>query len=477
MSIYATLIGIIAGICLGYGILFLFVGLRRRQYKQLNLLFALFAFAYAGTLLMGIWYRGQTSVEAYLAISRWDGIFIATAFIALNWYVATYTAVFPKRYLWTITAVITLSVLGAMFTPTLSYANMPTLDTIPLPWNEQVNTLIGEENIWGILFLLAQLFTLGFIIYAGIRQYKRGERKPALVLLGGMAWFIFALFYEILAEAGLLIYIPLAESGFLGIAIALSLQRANAVIKTEEALANSQSQLETVLAQRTTELAEVQSQLIEQAQETAVIAERSRLARDLHDVVTQILFSINLIAMSLPRLWERDPDMATRSTAELQRLTRGALAEMRILLRELRPQTIVTTDLAILLTQLGHGLSARHDIPVEVDVCKTCKLPEEAHVALYRIAQEAMNNIAKHAEATQVWLELKEEETAVTLTIRDNGQGFAINEVSSNHMGLDIMQERAQEINADLTIDSTPGQTTVTVHWIPTSAKENHHAR
>ncbi len=89
MTVYAAQTGVFAGICLGYGILFLFVGLRRRQNKQLNLLFALFALAYTGTLLLGIWYRSQTSVEAFLAISRWDGIFIATAFITLNWYVAT----------------------------------------------------------------------------------------------------------------------------------------------------------------------------------------------------------------------------------------------------------------------------------------------------------------------------------------------------------------------------------------------------
>jgi len=99
------------------------------------------------------------------------------------------------------------------------------------------------------------------------------------------------------------------------------------------------------------------------------------------------------------------------------------------------------------------------------------------HVALYRIAQEAMNNIAKHAEATQVWLTLEGKETAVSLTIRDNGQGFAVNKVSTNHMGLDIMQERAQGIHAILTIDSTPKQgTTIFVRWQLSPSKENNDA-
>ncbi|MCP4360440.1 MAG: hypothetical protein GY796_20720 [Chloroflexi bacterium] len=439
MSIYATIIGTIAGICLGYAILYLFIGLRRSEDKRLNLTFSLFAFAYAGTLLMGIWYRSQTTAVSFLAISRWDGIFVGLAFIALNWYVATYTKVGGKHYLWGITAVFTITVLAAILTPTLIYTEMPTLTTIPLPWNEQVANVAGEENMWGMLLLLAQLVTLGFIIFAGIRQWRRGERQPAALLLAGMLWFIFSLLYEILAEVGLWVYIPFAETGFLGIAIVMSLQMANSVIKTEEALAASQKNLEKIITVRTAELAATQTQLIEQAQETAVAAERNRLARDLHDVVTQILFSINLIAISLPRLWPRDPDMAARSTVELQRLTRGALAEMRILLRELRPQTITTTDLNILLTQLCHGLSARHDIPAEVDACENCDLPEGVHVALYRIAQEAMNNIAKHAEATQVWLRLNREETAVFLSIRDNGQGFAIHEVSSQHMGRDLL--------------------------------------
>ena len=147
MSIYATLIVLIAGICLGYALLYLFVGLRRGQGKRLNLLFALFALGYAGTLLMGIVYRSQTTVEAYLAISCWDGIFIWLAFVALNWYVANYTCVRTTWYLWGITALFTVPIAGAMLTPTLTFAEMPTMVAIPLPWKETVFMLAGEENM------------------------------------------------------------------------------------------------------------------------------------------------------------------------------------------------------------------------------------------------------------------------------------------------------------------------------------------
>ena len=315
MTIYATVIGTIAGICLGYAILYLFVGLRRGEDKRLNLTFALFALGYAGTLLLGIWYRSQTTAAEFLAISRWDGVFIWLAFVALNWYVAEYTGSRSKGYLWGFTAVFTITILAAMLTPTLTFVEMPALTTISLPWNEEVPTLVGEENIWGFLLLLGQLVTLGFIIFAGVRQWRRGERQAALILLGGMSWFIIALLYEILAEAGLFVYIPLAETGFLGIAIALSLQMANSVIKTEEALAASQKNLAGQVAERTAELEEAQAQLIAQAQETAVIEERRRIARDLHDEVTQTVYSASLIAEVLPQVWDRSPEEGRRHAA------------------------------------------------------------------------------------------------------------------------------------------------------------------
>ena len=466
MIIYSALIGVFAGICLGYSILFLFVGLRRHHNKQLNLLFALFAFAYAGTLLMGIWYRGQTSVEAFLAISRWDGVFIALAFISLNWYVATYTSFFPRYYLWGITAVISLSVLGAMLTPTLIYTSMPAMTTIPLPWNEQVNNIVGEENLWGTLLLLSQLFTLGFIIFAGSKQWRRGEQQPALILLGGMAWFIFALFYEILAESGLLVYFPLAESGFLGIAIALSLQRANIVIKTEEALADSQHQLETVLAQRTTELAEAQAQLIEKAQETAVLAERSRIARDLHDAVTQTIYSATLIAEVLPQVWQRNSEEGQRNLVKLRQLVRGALAEMRTMLFELRPMALEKAELDVLLPQLADAFTGRTRIPVEISISGENHLPVDVKLTFYRITQEAFNNIAKHAYATEAALSLHQEEHHAELLISDNGRGFDKDTLPAEAMGLAIMKERAEAIQADFTLTSAQGQgTTLKTSW------------
>ena len=466
MSIYATLVGMIAGICLGYAILYLFVGLRRSEDKRINLYFALFAFGYAGTLLLGIWYRSRTTATDFIRINRWDGIFIWLAFVALNWYVAEYTGVKSKRYQWGITAVFTITILASMLNPTLTFVDMPQLEAIPLPWNERLGSLSGEENVWGVLLLAAQLITLGFIIIAGVRQWRRGRRQAAAVLLGGMSWFIITLLYEILAEVGLFVYIPFAESGFLGIAVALSLQMANSGLKTEKALAASQKNLEALVQERTAELANAQAQLIGQAQETAVFDERQRIARDLHDDVTQTIYSAALITEVLPQVWDRNPDEGKRNLTKLRQLVRGALAEMRTMLFELRPAALETADLDTLLPQLGDALTGRTRIVVDVTIDGQGQPPAEVRIAFYRIAQEAFNNIGKHAKASRVTAGLQQAPDSAVLTIADNGQGFDDRGILTSGMGTEIMGERAEGIGAQLEIKSDPGiGTTLILSW------------
>jgi signal transduction histidine kinase len=197
-----------------------------------------------------------------------------------------------------------------------------------------------------------------------------------------------------------------------------------------------------------------------QAAETAVAAERDRLARELHDAVTQTLFSASLIAEVLPRLWERDPAQAATRLAELRELTRGALAEMRTLLLELRPAALTETSLADLLNQLATGTMGRTRLPVTVRVEGEGALPPEIQVAFYRIAQESLNNVIKHAAATAVSLEFTRHEAAIELAITDDGCGFDPADTQSQSLGLAIMRDRAQQIGATLTIASAPDQGT-----------------
>jgi len=223
------------------------------------------------------------------------------------------------------------------------------------------------------------------------------------------------------------------------------------------------------------------ARLYEQAQELARVKERQRLARDLHDAVTQTLFSASLIAEVLPRIWERNPEEGQRRLEELRELTRGALAEMRTLLLELRPSALVDAALDDLLRQLAESITGRARVPVSVEVEGECALPPEVKVALYRIAQEALNNVAKHAGAGQAAVSLHyippacggDRGGAVELRVSDDGRGFDPQSVPPESLGLGIMRERAEAIGAALNVDSEVGHgTQVVVVWKGTGGEE-----
>ena len=196
------------------------------------------------------------------------------------------------------------------------------------------------------------------------------------------------------------------------------------------------------------------------AEQTAVAAERSRLARDLHDAVTQTLFSASLIAEVIPRIWETDPTEGKQLLTDLRQLTQGALAEMRSLLLELRPATLAELDLNDLLKQLADAFCGRTDIPVELKIDGQLELSPAVQIALYRIAQEALNNIAKHARATSIQVHLKRFDECVELCVTDNGIGFDPTRITPDHFGLKIMRERAENIGAVFSITSFPEQGT-----------------
>jgi signal transduction histidine kinase len=228
------------------------------------------------------------------------------------------------------------------------------------------------------------------------------------------------------------------------------------------------------------------ARLYERAQQLAVVEERSRLARDLHDAVTQTLFSASLIAETLPTLWENDQEEGQALLRDLRQLSRGALAEMRTLLLELRPAALAEASMHDLLHQLGEAVTGRTGVPVAVSVGGSCALPVEVHVALYRIAQEALNNVVKHAHASEVKVDLQCDgfsagaaagaEQSVRLRVSDNGCGFDPLDVPPDHLGLGIIRERAQSIGAAVDIQSKPGQgTEIVALWTAPLQTDNPH--
>jgi two-component system nitrate/nitrite sensor histidine kinase NarX len=220
------------------------------------------------------------------------------------------------------------------------------------------------------------------------------------------------------------------------------------------AFGKEEQRLFTALAQRAA-LAIKQAQLQDQAQQAAVFEERQRLARDLHDAVTQTLFSASIVAEVIPRLWEKDPDIGRNRLEILRELTKGALAEMRTLLIELRPAAIAEADLVELMRQLAESTIGRARIPVDLHVDGECDLSPEVKVVIYRIAQEALNNVAKHSNATRAAIHLGCEQQKVELTTEDNGIGFDMDSIPPDHLGVGIMHERAESIGAELAIESS----------------------
>ncbi|NUQ37024.1 MAG: GAF domain-containing protein [Caldilineales bacterium] len=201
-----------------------------------------------------------------------------------------------------------------------------------------------------------------------------------------------------------------------------------------------------------------------EAQESAIMAERNRLARELHDAVTQALFSASLIADVLPQIWARDPEQGRRRLEDIRRLTQGALAEMRALLLELRPKALTEVSLNILLEQLIAAAANRAQIPIQLHADAAQPLPPDVQIGLYRITQEALNNIIKHAAASRAALHLhfgaRAGNPQIILDIEDDGRGFAPGTAPAHHLGLRIMQERAEAIDAALEVRSQEGKGT-----------------
>jgi signal transduction histidine kinase len=149
------------------------------------------------------------------------------------------------------------------------------------------------------------------------------------------------------------------------------------------------------------------------------------------------------------------------------------MAEMRALLAELRPSTLTDADLSDLLRLLVNSFTGRTNIPAMLNVTGQGVLPAEVQVAIYRVCQEALNNVAKHAKASRVEINLKNEGTAIELSIHDDGQGFKPEQTTSGHYGLTMMHERAATVGAQLSLTSQPGRgTDLTIRWKEAEQKE-----
>ena len=200
--------------------------------------------------------------------------------------------------------------------------------------------------------------------------------------------------------------------------------------------------------------------------QNAAAAERLRLARDLHDSVTQSLFAASLKAEAIRRRWEPSTEEARENVHDVERLTRGALAEMRTLLLEMRPDALAGTPLPTLVEQLAAAAEGSSRVTVHLDVHPGEAVPQQVGLALFRIAQESLQNVSRHSDASDVWVMLDMRGPVVRLTVCDDGNGFDVADVTPEHFGLAMMRERAADAGVRVSVDGRPGAgTTVDAEW------------
>jgi signal transduction histidine kinase len=214
------------------------------------------------------------------------------------------------------------------------------------------------------------------------------------------------------------------------------------------------------------------ARLLTEAQDKAALQERQKLARDLHDSVSQALYGIALGARTARTLLDRDPSRAADPLDYVLTLADAGLAEMRALIFELRPESLQTEGLVAALEKQMASLRARHGLVVTTRFCPEPDIPLDIKEALYRIAQEALNNTVKHARAAAVEVELTCADDRVQLRIRDNGVGFDPTASFPGHFGLRGMQERVAKHGGRVTVESTPGEGTTVAVEVPVARSD-----
>jgi signal transduction histidine kinase len=209
------------------------------------------------------------------------------------------------------------------------------------------------------------------------------------------------------------------------------------------------------------------ARLYAEARGKAALEERQRLARELHDSVSQALYGIALGAETARELLEHEPKQAAKPLDYVLSLNEAGIAEMRALIFELRPESLEEEGLVTALGKQAAAVRARHKVEIETTLCAEPSASLEVKEAIYRIAQEALNNIVKHAQAVSVRIEMVCDSREIRIEISDDGVGFGVNGEFPGHLGLRSMRERASKLGGTVEVESAPGEGTRVRACIP----------
>jgi signal transduction histidine kinase len=225
---------------------------------------------------------------------------------------------------------------------------------------------------------------------------------------------------------------------------------------TDHHFDDAEQHLLTALAERAA-VAISNAELFERAQQAASLEERQRLARELHDSVSQALYGIALGARTARTLLDRDPHAVVEPVDYILSLAEAGLAEMRALIFELRPESLENEGLNAAIRKQVEAVQTRHGIQVDFLPREEPDLPLAVKEAVYRIAQESLTNVVKHSQATQVRVMLASTGAGLELEVADNGMGFDSAGDFPGHLGLRSMTERAEKAGGRLEISSQAG--------------------
>jgi NarL family two-component system sensor histidine kinase LiaS len=207
-------------------------------------------------------------------------------------------------------------------------------------------------------------------------------------------------------------------------------------------------------------MAEQLQNLLKSKQELATMEERNRLARDLHDSVKQQVFATTMQIGAARSLLEQDSGAAREHLNEAEQLSRQAQAELNALILELHPATLESKGLIQVLKAHIADWSRQNNIASEIIILEEPHLPMEVEQTLFRVTQEALANVAKHSEATNVKIQVSGENKGASIAISDNGKGFDVTLADGKGIGLRSMRERMEALGGELRLDSEPGQGT-----------------
>jgi len=214
--------------------------------------------------------------------------------------------------------------------------------------------------------------------------------------------------------------------------------------------------LETALAENTG----LHAQLLTQAREAGILDERQRMAGEIHDTLAQGLIGI-VTQLEAAEQARHSPDEWQRHFELARTLARESLTEARRSVRALRPEQLDAVPLPDAVAGLAHSWSQRSGVAVQVDTTGECHpVPADVEAALFRVAQEALTNVAKHAQASKAWITLSYLDNVLLLDIGDDGVGFDPATASPDGYGIDGMRRRLRGVNGTLEVESTPGEGT-----------------